>query len=1113
MKFLIALLCLLASPAWGTIIQYSTSHLGGTQWRYDYTVSNDSLATPIEEFSVFFETGLYANLHDASTAPGWDRLLIQPDPAIPAAGYFDALALASGIAPGATQGGFAVVFDYLGAGLPPPQAFSLWDPLTSVELDTGTTTPLATLPLASTSWLLLAALLRSAWRRRRAFGAMLLAATLAACGGDDKSSAAPAARLLSGTSIAGGAVAAATQFEVTALEKTGEQRVNRTTYDYTYRVSVRNNGPADAANLTATLTDAPAGTTIVSGTVTADAVAAGATVVATGQVVLRIDRTLPFNAAALVWSITADDGVALEEARPAEVYILPLADLGFADGADSVTASGAITEALLKDGTLRFATPGDTGADQQAQLLITRAGVSTRFRLLIRSELPTAIDVHRDGSENTPAPPLLISGLGPNNTLTANGLRFHLQGAPSLDLKDDSNGIITGPGNALVSLKPHWIFNAADGSFSIGAAALAQLLGGLPNGALNIALNFVSKDGAFAEAYKLIALKAAATVSGKLVNSQGGPVTGLAGRKVLLQGFNARLRRVANVDANGSFSFTSVIPDTYQITLVDLAAPNVVSIGVPVFAGSTAVNVTLVYPAAGAQKMAAPALAGSVTQDGAGPARRKPGSTPAPAAAVAPAADGSVTFTATAAAQNQSVSTPINFNVPKGTSTVGVKITVQTDEYPVFTTQQSQYNDTWSYSVTGLPGAALSASGAVNQSHFTQGTTTKTSCVDVAKQAKDAAFDVGGAVSATNIGDDLLPTRTTVELSLACAGLKVTLAKFTSPNKDAHPVLQPINLTHNLPGPYLSVAQNTTIGTHTLPLEIQYAPPDAAISEVHLSISPNAATPNFAATNLLTQMHTSTPGKLKFSGVSLPAFATSMGAGKVAVMVRIKGKVQGTEVTSDPAEGGEVAFKTYTAFIPLSLAGDDAVLSGRRTNGSRDVGGDSWATRQTMDWLLSKLYRFDDISGQHVTQTAGGGSILVHSGHSDGQQIDLRYADGQGGYSDSLGGQGNGAAIQNLINAAAAEVAANAPQKPQLAVLVAWIAANRGVLDAESASASTRIIYIGPDFIKRALVDGKFSAAPNAQIPGVAAWTLPARVQVSTADHLSHWHISLNAHP
>lgn len=271
------------------------------------------------------------------------------------------------------------------------------------------------------------------------------------------------------------------------------------------------------------------------------------------------------------------------------------------------------------------------------------------------------------------------------------------------------------------------------------------------------------------------------------------------------------------------------------------------------------------------------------------------------------------------------------------------------------------------------------------------------------------------------------------------------------------------------------------------------------------------ANPSFASDNLLGQANTISNGLIKFSGISLPAFANANTKGKVVVTVRIKGKVQGTEATSDPDEGGQVELNGETAFTPLYLANNESGLGGRRY-GSRDAGGDSWATRQTITWLHSRAYRFDDISGQHITQSANGRSILGHSGHSDGQQIDMRYADGQGGYSDALGGQGDGASIQQMFNGARHEVTTTAQQKPQLAALQAWITANRALLDAEAASNSTRVIYIGPSFIKRSLVDGAFPVSPSVQIPGVSAWTKPAKVQIDPA-HLSHWHLSTDAHP
>ncbi|MBY0241508.1 MAG: hypothetical protein K2X55_19570, partial [Burkholderiaceae bacterium] len=480
----------------------------------------------------------------------------------------------------------------------------------------------------------------------------------------------------------------------------------------------------------------------------------------------------------------------------------------------------------------------------------------------------------------------------------------------------------------------------------------------------------------------------------------------------------------------------------------------------------------------GLKSMSTSFVASQLTQDGKAPAERTVATERAKAGtsvgAVSALANGVQTFSATAGARNATITTPISYEVPKGTKNVGVKTTVSTAEYPVYTTAQSQYNDTWSYSVTGLPGMVLSASGSVNQSHFTQGTVTKSDCVDVSAQTKDGPISIGGAVSATNIGDSVLATVTSVELSTGCVGLKVTTAKFLSPNKDAHPILQPVQLQGNLSGPYLSTQLTGADATHTVPLEIQFSPAEAKITEVHISISPSGGNPQFSSTNLMGQEHALTSGKIKFNGVTLPAFAGAKTSGKLAVTVRIKGTLEDTEVESDPQEGGQVSLNSDTAFTPLYLAHNESGLGARRY-GTRDAGGDSWATQQTITWLQLRAYRFDDVSAMHVAQTSTGQSVLQYSGHSDGQQIDLRYADGQGGYSDSLGGAGNGAAIETMFNAARQEVVSNAASKPQLARLQAWIAANRALLDAEAPAASTRVVYIGPSFIKLALVDGKFS--------------------------------------
>lgn len=954
-------------------------------------------------------------------------------------------------------------------------------------------------------------------------GAMILSITLVGCGGgqDPEVSGTAAKTALGITSVQ--TAPAAIQFEVVSLGKVAEKRISRSVYDYTYQVSIRNNGISEAAHVLAELLAVPAGTTIIDGAVLAGSIGAGGTVTPSDLIVLRIDRTQPFDPAGLSWKITSSNIQQLASVKPAEVVVLSLSEIGAPENVDTVIAAGAVTDVLLKDGTLRFSTPGDSGEPQQALFTLSGPNGTAVLSQPIVTERPREPLLHvepsDDGSIPENPPKLLVGGLGPNNSIVGNTLTFKLEGAHSSDLQDDSEGLVIGPNNAAISLKNYWTYDPASTTFAIAGTKLQQLMATLPTGALTVYMNFVSKDAEFASNYAFLAIREGARVAGKLVAPGGTPVTTLAGKKILLRGYNNRLRLVASIDGNGQFSFDNVIPDTYQLTLNDLENPNVVSASAIILAGTTTANVSITYALSktGMKNTAAADptssfVASTLTQDGKGPPTREVSSERAKVGIkAATAASSAQNFTATAAAQNTTITTPIFYEVPKGTQNVGIKITVSTEEYPIYTTQQSEFNDTWSYSVTGLQGKVLSASGSVNQSHFTQGAITRTDCIDVSGQTKDGPIKLGGALSATNIGDSALATVTTVELTTACLGLKITAAKFLSPNQASHPVLHPIKLQGNLSGPYLSTRLSGTNATYSVPLEIEFSPADAKITEVNISVSANGTNPQFSSENLLGQVHVISKGKIRFAGVSLPTFAGARTTGKVVVTVRIKGSSNETEAISDPQEGGQVSFESDTAFTPLYLANDETGLGGRRY-GARDAGGDSWATLQTISWLQSRAYRFDDISAMHVAQTSSGRSVLGHSGHSDGQQIDLRYADGQGGYTDALGGQGEGAAIHQMFNAARQEVASNTANKPQLARLQAWIAANRALLDAEASAASTRVIYIGTSFIKLALVDGKFSTTPNQPIPNVPAWSKPTRVQIDPA-HLSHWHLSMTAHP
>lgn len=160
-----------------TIITYDLANLGGARWEYTYSVTNDSLISPIEEFTIYFDLGSYENLIVGSAPAAWDPLVIQPDlePGFEADGYYDAFVFdAAGIAPGATLGGFSVSFNWLDSGIPGSQFFEVVDPISFDVLDSGNTLASSATPVPEPASLLLFgsglicfAAMRKRWRLKK----------------------------------------------------------------------------------------------------------------------------------------------------------------------------------------------------------------------------------------------------------------------------------------------------------------------------------------------------------------------------------------------------------------------------------------------------------------------------------------------------------------------------------------------------------------------------------------------------------------------------------------------------------------------------------------------------------------------------------------------------------------------------------------------------------------------------------------------------------------------------------------------------------------------------------------------------------------------------------
>jgi hypothetical protein len=159
-------LCFLISfitSSYATNISYTTQDLGSGVWEYSYTITNDTLSIPIEEFTIYFPYGIYDNLISTTSNTDWDILTIQPSNVLsPLAGYYDGLTLSTGILPGTSASGLTVAFNWLGIGTPGSQYFEIVNPSTFDVLESGQTTAV---PIPPSLLLLLSGLVGLGVRR------------------------------------------------------------------------------------------------------------------------------------------------------------------------------------------------------------------------------------------------------------------------------------------------------------------------------------------------------------------------------------------------------------------------------------------------------------------------------------------------------------------------------------------------------------------------------------------------------------------------------------------------------------------------------------------------------------------------------------------------------------------------------------------------------------------------------------------------------------------------------------------------------------------------------------------------------------------------------------
>ena len=178
-------------------------------------------------------------------------------------------------------------------------------------------------------------------------------------------------------------------------------------------------------------------------------------------------------------------------------------------------------------------------------------------------------------------------------------------------------------------------------------------------------------------------------------------------------------------------------------------------------------------------------------------------------------ADGGTYFTTISARQGSAETCNVNYIAPEGVTGVEVEVEVLTDEHPLFTMEQSEFDNRWKYAFaaknndTTAGPSFFQEGGRVNQTHATGGIiTVATACVQIAEPLDGEPLKpltLTGTISATNIGDDTFPTKVSVKVSEGCGKLLIEEVKISSPNQNSYDIISPKNITGNIKGRYLSM--------------------------------------------------------------------------------------------------------------------------------------------------------------------------------------------------------------------------------------------------------------------------------------------------------------------
>lgn len=603
---------------------------------------------------------------------------------------------------------------------------------------------------------------------------------------------------------------------------------------------------------------------------------------------------------------------------------------------------------------------------------------------------------------------------------------------------------------------------------------------------------------------------AGASLTVKLVDEQGKSDPATAGDKYVVTGLNTGLKVLSTVSADGEFVVNNVPVDTYSVEKV-LLEPGAPVVGFYPFDNGPTDGVLTLITKRSAALLNGVAIASFTDKVASAPTAARKQWLSANAKAAQSSSDQSgadYTVSTQSGVEGQLNAVPVDYTIPDGTTEVGVEVIVTSEEFPKFTSLQSEFNDVWQFSVS-VPGhPTLARTGKVNQTHATAGEFTLNQCFKLGVVAA-GGLKVEGQIGAQNVGDSIVNTAVTVNVNKTC-GLSITAFTGVAKSSAGTLLLYPRKTAKtsgdgNINGQYLSLPISAQLpASFSIPSTLKFTPDHAIPTEVELSVrSPHGIVS--LGKSYLQQGVVSKSG-IGFKTLNLAPAQHTPSPGAVELVATLTATVDGQSMVSKPVP--ITIDEKYSVFTPMYLADNmPSYNKDFRFSYQTEPGGDSWGTYDMHSWLAGTPYRYNDLSAANVGQNAEGRSVLDHSGHSDGRQIDVRYADGSGGFTETLGGNDKGAGIDALAKAAKIEFDAGVTPTPNLDKLRNWVKENRTVIDKECASPGTRRVYVGNSFVYSLLNAGVFPGTSTA-IPGAGSWTTKSPKVLPQKDHLDHWHIN-----